>query len=97
SDKNSILYKYICPTEQQQDARKTREQITTTAINNLINKTSTGLTIIKRAMGSPPADKKYDVDALLEKARSEVEQITSNRVGESAAKTTANTLTVRHC
>ncbi len=36
------------------------------------------------------------MDALLEKTRSEVEQITNNRVGESPAKTIANELTVRH-
>ena len=47
-------------------------------------------------MDSLPEDKKYDVDALLEKTRSQVEHITKNRVGESAAKTIANALTVRH-
>ena len=47
-------------------------------------------------MDGLPADKKYDVDALLEKTRSRVEQITKNRVGERAAKTIANALTVRH-
>ncbi|MFM7989224.1 MAG: hypothetical protein ACKPKO_58910 [Candidatus Fonsibacter sp.] len=44
--------------KQQQDACKTMEQITTTAINNLINKTSTKFDCIKRAMDSLPADKK---------------------------------------
>ena len=34
--------------------------------------------------------------AVLEKARSEVEQITKNRVGESAAKTIASKVTVSH-
>ncbi|MFM7989410.1 MAG: hypothetical protein ACKPKO_59860, partial [Candidatus Fonsibacter sp.] len=72
--------------EQQQDARKTREQITTTAINNLINTTSTKFDFIKLAMDSLPAYNKYDVDALLEKTRSQVEQITKHKVGESAAK-----------
>ena len=38
-------------------------------------------------MDSLPADKKYYVDELFEKARSQVEQITKNKVGESAAKT----------
>ncbi len=47
-------------------------------------------------MDSLPADNEYDVDALLEKTRSQVEQITKNKVGESAAKTIANALTVRH-
>ena len=46
------------------------DQRTTTAINNLINKTSTRFDFIKLAMDSLPADKKYDVDALLEKTRS---------------------------
>ncbi|MFM7985801.1 MAG: hypothetical protein ACKPKO_41450 [Candidatus Fonsibacter sp.] len=46
-------------------------------------------------MDSLPADNKYDVDALLEKTRSQVGQITKNRVGESAANTIANALTVR--
>ena len=82
--------------EQQQNARKTMEQSTTTAINNLINKTSTRFEIIKRAMDSLPADKKYDVDALLEKTRSDIKENTKNKVGESAAKTIANALTVRH-
>ena len=72
------------------------DQRTTTAINNLINKASTKFDFIKLAMDSLPADKKYDVDALLEKTRSRVEQITKNRVGERAAKTIANALTVRH-
>ncbi|MFM7981770.1 MAG: hypothetical protein ACKPKO_20870, partial [Candidatus Fonsibacter sp.] len=72
------------------------EQSTTTAINNLIIKTSTRFNIIKKAMDSLPADNKYNVDALLEKTRSEVEQITKNKVGESAAKTIASKLTVRH-
>ncbi|MFM7985565.1 MAG: hypothetical protein ACKPKO_40255 [Candidatus Fonsibacter sp.] len=47
-------------------------------------------------MDSLPADKKYEVDALLEKTRNQVEQITKNKVGESAAKTIANKVTVRH-
>ncbi|MFM7979059.1 MAG: hypothetical protein ACKPKO_07045, partial [Candidatus Fonsibacter sp.] len=40
--------------------------------------------------------KKYDVDALLKKARSEAEYVAEGRVDASAAKTTANKLTVRH-
>ncbi|MFM7984555.1 MAG: hypothetical protein ACKPKO_35035, partial [Candidatus Fonsibacter sp.] len=68
----------------------------TNAINNLINKTSTKFEIIKRAMDSLPADKKYDVDALLEKTRSEIKENTKDRVGESAAKTVASKVTVGH-
>ncbi|MFM7986221.1 MAG: hypothetical protein ACKPKO_43600, partial [Candidatus Fonsibacter sp.] len=65
----------------QQEARNTREQSTTTAINNLIHKTYTKFDFIKRAMDSLPTDKKYNVDALLEKTQSKVEEITKNRVG----------------
>ncbi|MFM7983643.1 MAG: hypothetical protein ACKPKO_30400, partial [Candidatus Fonsibacter sp.] len=36
------------------------------------------------------------MDALLKKTPSKVEEITKNKVGESAAKTIANALTVRH-
>ncbi|MFM7987058.1 MAG: hypothetical protein ACKPKO_47880, partial [Candidatus Fonsibacter sp.] len=82
--------------EQQQNARKKKEQIPTTTINNLINKTSTKFGFIKLAMDSLPAEKKYDVNALLGKTRSQVEHITNNRVGESASKTIANRMTVRH-
>ena len=80
----------------QQEARNTRDPSTTTAINKLINKTSTKFGLIKRAMDSLPTDKTYDVDALLEQARNGVEKITKSKVGESAAKTIANKLTVRH-
>ena len=80
----------------QREARNTMDRSTTTAINNLINKTSTIFDCIKLAMDSLPADKKYDVDALLEKTRSQVEQITKNKVGKSAANTIANKVTVRH-
>ena len=80
----------------QGEARNTMDRSTRTAMNNLIIKTSTKFDFIKLAMDSLPADKKYDVDALLEKTRSQVEQITKNKVGESAAKTIANALTVRH-
>ncbi|MFM7984977.1 MAG: hypothetical protein ACKPKO_37225 [Candidatus Fonsibacter sp.] len=76
----------------QREARNTREQSTTTAIHNLINKTSTKFGFIKLALDSLPADNKYDVVALLEKTRSEVEHITNNKVGESAA--IANKVTV---
>ncbi len=41
----------------QREARDTMDQSTTTAINNLISKTSTRFNIIKRAMDSLPADK----------------------------------------
>ena len=80
----------------QREARNTTDQRTTNAINNLINKTSTKFDFIKLAMDRLPTDKKYDVDALLAKTRSQVEQITKNRVGDSGAKTNANALTVRH-
>ncbi|MFM7885935.1 MAG: hypothetical protein ACKPCM_04425, partial [Pseudanabaena sp.] len=89
-----LLYKYMS-NKQQQNAPKMKEQSTTPAINNLLNKTSK-FGFIKLAMDTRPADTKYDVDALLEKTRSEVNMITKNRVGESASKTIANELTVRH-
>ena len=79
---------------EQQEARDKREQRITNAINKLINNTSNKFGYIKRAMDSLP-EAKNDVDALLEKARSEVERIAKNRVGASAAKTLANELTVR--
>ena len=41
----------------QQETRNTMDQSTTTAINNLINKTSTKFDFIKLAMDSLPADK----------------------------------------
>ncbi|MFM7989103.1 MAG: hypothetical protein ACKPKO_58300, partial [Candidatus Fonsibacter sp.] len=93
--KNGILYKYRCPTNNQRLVTK-REQSITIAIHKLINNASTRFGYIKRAMDSLPEAKKYDVDALLEKARSEVEYIAKNRVDASAAKTIANKLTVTH-
>ena len=81
---------------EQQEARDKREQSTTNAINKLINNISTRCGFIERAMKSLPEDKKYDVDALLEKARSDVEHVAKNRVDASAAKTIANKLTVKH-
>ncbi len=80
----------------QREARNTMDQRTTTAINNLINKTSTKFDFIKLAMDSLPADKKYDVDALLEKTRSVIKENTKNKVGKSAAKTIASKVTVSH-
>jgi mannose-1-phosphate guanylyltransferase len=80
----------------QQEARDKREQSTTNAINKLINNTSTRFGYIKRAMDSLPEAQKYDVEALLEKARSDVEHVAKNRVDASAAKTIANKLTVKH-
>ena len=74
---------------EQQEARDKREQNTTNAINKLINNTYTRFGFIERAMKSLPEDKNHDVDALLEKARSDVLHIAKNRVGASAAKTIA--------
>ena len=72
------------------------DQKTANAINNLINKTSYRFEIIRRAMDSLPADKKYDVDALLEKTRSVIKENAKDRVGKSAAKTIASKVTVSH-
>jgi len=47
-------------------------------------------------MGSFPNDKKYDVYALLERARAEIKHISKPRVGEHIAQTIANALTVNH-
>ena len=47
-------------------------------------------------MDSLPEAKKYDVEALLEKARSAIEDIAKIKVDASAAKTIANKLTVKH-
>ena len=80
----------------QQEARDKRKQSITTAINNLINNASTRFDYIERAMDSLPEAKKYDVEALLEKARSDVEDIAKIKVDASAAKTIANKLTVKH-
>ena len=82
--------------KQQQEARDKRKQSITTAINNLINNASTRFGYIERAMDSLPKAKKYDVEALLEKARSDVEDIAKIKVDASAAKTIANKLTVEH-
>ena len=82
--------------KQQQEARDKRKQSITTAINNLINNASTRFGYIQRAMDSLPKAKKYDVEALLEKARSDVEDIAKIKVDASAAKTIANKLTVTH-
>ena len=84
------------PNEQQEAREKKREQSTTNAINKLINNTSTRFGYIKRAMDSLPEAQEYDVEALLEKARSDVEHMAKNRVDASAAKTIANKLTVTH-
>ena len=81
---------------EQQEPRDKREQSTTNAINKLINNSSTRFLFIEKAMESLPEAKKYDVDALLEKARSDVEHVAKNRVDASAAKTIANKLTVTH-
>ena len=81
---------------EQEEARDKREQSTTNAINKLINNTSTRFGYIKRAMDSLPEAKKYDVEALLEKARSDVEHVAKIKVDASAAKTIANKLTVKH-
>ena len=81
---------------EQEEDRDKREQSTTNAINKLINNTSTRFGFIERAMKSLPEDQKYDMDALREKARSDVEHIAKNRVDASAAKTIANKLTVTH-
>ena len=81
---------------EQQEARDKREQNTTKAINRLLNHTSARFGYIKRAMDSLPEAKKYDVEALLEKARSAIEDITKIKVDASAAKTIANKLTVKH-
>ena len=80
----------------QEEARDKRKQSITTAINKLINNTSTRFGYIERAMDSLPEAKKYDVEALLEKARSDVEDIAKIKVDASAAKTIANKLTVKH-
>ena len=82
--------------EQQQEARDKREQSITNAINKLINNTSTRFGYIKRAVDSLPEAQKYDVEALLEKARSDVEHVAKIKVDASAAKTIANKLTVTH-
>ena len=62
----------------------------------MINNASTRFGYIERAMDSLPEAKKYDVEALLEKARSDVEDIAKIKVDASAAKTIANKLTVKH-
>ena len=82
--------------KQEEEARDKRKQSITTAINKLINNTSTRFGYIERAMDSLPEAKKYDVEALLEKARSDVEDIAKIKVDASAAKTIANKLTVTH-
>ena len=51
---------------------------------------------IKRAMGSLPNGKQYDVDALLEETREEIKRISKTRVGEQTAQTIANALSVKH-
>ena len=80
----------------QQEARDKRKQSITTAINKLINNASIRFDYIEIAMNSLPEAKKYDVEALLEKARSDVEDIAKIKVDASAAKTIANKLTVEH-
>ena len=80
----------------QQEARDKRKQSITTAINKLINNASIRFDYIEIAMKSLPEAKKYDVEALLEKARSDVEDIAKIKVDASAAKTIANKLTVKH-
>ena len=68
----------------------------TNAINKLIHTASTKFGFIKRAMDSLPNDKKYDVYALLERARADIKRISKPRVGEQIAQTIANALTVSH-
>ena len=80
----------------QQEARDKRKQSITTAINKLINNASIRFDYIEIAMKSLPEAKNNDVEALLEKARSAVEDIAKIKVDASAAKTIANKLTVKH-
>ena len=48
-------------------------------------------------MGILPEDKKYDVDALLEKkARELIKNLARNTVGVQTTETIANTLTAEH-
>ena len=80
----------------QEEARDKMEQNTTKAIDRLLNNTTSRFNWIKRVMDRLPEAKKYDVDALLEKARNDVKHVAKNRVDASAAKTIANKLTVTH-
>jgi hypothetical protein len=72
------------------------EQNTTKAIDRLLNNTTSRFNWIKRVMDRLPEAKKYDVDALLKNARSDVERTAKNKVDASTAKTIANKLTVKH-
>ena len=72
------------------------EQNTTKAIDRLLNNTTSRVNWIKRVMDRLPEAKKYDVDALLKNARSDVERTAKKKLDASTAKTIANKLTVEH-
>ena len=66
------------------------------AISRLTDKAPRRFRFIKKAMDSLPEDKKYDVHALLEKARELITNLAKNTVGAQNTKAIANTLTTEH-